>query len=290
MGAQPGPAQAVAAAVRAQAVVELPIEIHHGHVLVAGQVNGQPGRFMLDNGTPFGFFLNRNQVALAVGPELARGHAGSGQPVVVHAALDVASLHLAGHAELPGPAGGPDLAPHAADFGFLQTIIPDFLGFVGAPWLARQLFALRYAPARLLLADADRGAAALQQGSERVALIRFEGRDGVLPHARLQLGDTDLRGLFDTGNPGTLQLTADTRARLERSGALRCENGPPVRCQPLDLRHGTQRLASSPMPLTLGADNRVVLGTAVLQHHVSVWDLRAGTLDLRRDLQHPPQR
>lgn len=286
----PGPAAAsgpagrsTADAVRAQGVVDLPIEIHHGYVLVAGQVNGQPGRFMLDSGTPYRFFLNRNAVPLTVGPELARGRAGSGQAIVVHAALDVAALQLAGHAELPDTDAPPASGMQAADFGFLQQLIPDFLGFVGAPWMAQHVLALRYAPAQLLLADADTGADRLQQGSERVTLIHFAGQDGALPYALFQLGGIHLRALFDTGNPGSLQLTAEAHARLTQAGALHCNAGPPVTCVPLALHHGPHLLESDALPLTIGADNRIVLGAGLLQRHVSVWNLRAGTLDLRRD-------
>ena len=277
-----GPATgSLAEAVRSQGVVDLPIQIHQSYVLVAGQVNGQPGRFMLDSGSPDRYFLNRGVIPLAVGPEVSRGRTGSGQAIVVHDALDVASLQLAGHAELPDAGGTPAAGVRAADFSFLQPLIPDFLGFVGAPWLGAQVFALRYAPAQLLLADpgqADR----LLQGSARVTLVHFEGKDGTLPHATFQLGATDLRALFDTGSPGALQLTAETRTRLEQAGALRCDAGPPAACVPQGLRHGQQVLDSGALPLTIGPDNRIVLGAALLQRYISVWNLRAGTLDLRR--------
>lgn len=170
----------------------------------------------------------------------------------------------------------------AGDFGFLQQVIPDFLGFVGTPWLAAHAFSLRYVPARLLLADADTGTARLQQGSTRVTLIRFDGQDGPLPFTTFQLGDIELRALFDTGNPGSLQLTAEAHARLAQAGALRCDPGPPATCTPVGLRHGAQALDSGALALTIGADNRMVLGTALLARYVSVWNLRAGTLDLRR--------
>ena len=273
----------VADDLRAQGVVELPIEIRQGHVLVAGHVNGRPGRFMLDSGTPFRFFLNRGVVPLAVGPEVGRGRAGSGQAIVVHEALDLASLQLAGHAELPAAHSAPASGVRAADFSFLQPLIPDFLGFVGAPWLAGQVFSLRFAPAQMLLADAGQ-ADRLLQGSARVTLVRFEGQDGPLPYATFQLGPINLRALFDTGNPGTLQLTADTHARLVKVGALRCMAGSPVTCLPQGLRHGPQVLDTAPLPLTIGADNRIVLGIALLQRYVSVWNLRDGTVDLRRAL------
>ena len=43
-------------------------------------------------------------------------------------------------------------------------------------------------------------------------------------------------------------------------------------------------LDTAPLPLTIGADNRIVLGIALLQRYVSVWNLRDGTVDLRRAL------
>ena len=92
-------------------------------------------------------------------------------------AAGVTSLTLGGMSEIGGsralqPAR-PDPAAGlvAADFGFLQGgPVPDFLGFVGAPWLSTWAFSLRYSPARWLMADAGAGAERLLAGSDRVAL------------------------------------------------------------------------------------------------------------------------
>jgi hypothetical protein len=65
--------------VAAEGVIELPITIHEGYPLIAGEVNGKHGQFMLDTGTPFGLFLNSRFAPVTVGPEVGRGQAGSGQ-------------------------------------------------------------------------------------------------------------------------------------------------------------------------------------------------------------------
>ncbi len=276
--------------VAAEGVVELPLRIHQGYPLVSGEVNGKHGHFMLDTGSPFRFFLNSHFVPVTVGPEVGRGHAGSGQAIVVHQGRDVTSLTLSGTGSRevqpakPGTAAG----IMSADFAFLQEgAIPDFLGFIGEPWLSSFSFSLRYAPARWLLTDTGAGAQRLLHGSERVALIRFEGRDGPLPYATLQIDGVDLRARFDTGTPGTLQLTAELRARLERTGALLCHDDdklkPTTTCKLEGLRYGPAVLELDALATNIGPDNRITLGAALLGRYVSVWNLSRSTIDLRRE-------
>lgn len=295
----PTPAAAhrsVAERVAAEGVVELPLLIHQGYPFTPGEVNGRRGYFMIDNGSPFRFFLNSQYAPVTVGRELGRGRAGSGQPVVVHQGLDVRSLGL-------GPDAAREVQPDApargeaimtADFGFIDAELrPQFLGFVGDPWLRDFAFSLRYAPARWLLADAAAGTHRLLQGSERVALIRFEGREGSLPFATLQVDGMDLRGRFDTGTPGVLELTPAFKSRLERAGALRCDESPdvgapkpgagPLQCRLQGLRYGTVTLDLDALTTSIGELNRITLGTALLRRYVSVWNLQASTLDLRRE-------
>jgi len=282
--------RSVAERVAAEGVVELPLLVHQGYPFVAGEVNGRRGHFMVDNGTPFRFFFNANFAPVTMGRELGRGQAGSGQPIVVHEARGVQTLRL-------GPDAARELEPaqaatgeglRAADFSFIETgVQPDFLGFVGAPWLSPFAFLLRYAPARWLLSDAGAGAQRLLEGSERVALIRFEGRDGSLPYATLQVDGVNLRARFDTGTPGVLQLTAQFRARLERAGVLRCtESNEPARstrCELEGLRYGATALELAPLLTNTGSDNRITLGAALLSRYVTVWNLSQATIDLRRD-------
>jgi hypothetical protein len=288
--------RSVAERVAAEGVVEVPLIIHHGYPFTPGEVNGRRGYFMIDNGSPFRFFLNSQYAPVTVGPEVGRGRAGSGQLVVVHRGLGVASLGL-------GPDAAREVRPEpsasgqgimAADFGFIDVNVrPRFLGFVGDPWLRDFAFSMRYAPPRWLLADAAEGGERLLQGSERVALIQFEGREGSLPFATLQVGGMDLRGRFDTGTPGALELTTEFKQRLERAGALRCDEAPDagaerhsgavLQCRLQGLRYGTVALDVDPLTTSIGEFNRITLGTALLRRHVSVWNLRASTLDLRRE-------
>ena len=286
--------RSVAERVASETVVELPLVIHRGYPFVPGEANGRRGHFMIDNGAPFRFFLNSHFVPVTVGRELGRGKAGSGQPIVVHEAQDVNSLRLGPHAarELPpAPAGtgaGSADGIRTADFAFIEAgLRSDFLGFIGAPWLSSFAFSLRYAPARWLLADAGAGAQRLLEGSGRVALIRFEGVEGPLPFATLEVGGEKLRGRFDTGTPGVLQLTAAFRARLEGLGALRCrertEPVPTTECELKGLRYGAAELELEPLSTVSGPDNRITLGAALLSRYVTVWNLRQSTLDLRRE-------
>jgi hypothetical protein len=297
--AQFGPAltepRSLAGRIASEAVVELPLIVHKGYPFVPGEVNGRNGHFMIDNGTPFGFFLNSHFAPVSVGRELGRGSAGSGQRIVVHEAQGLISLSLGSHVARevqPNTAGpnpsGPNHGIMAADFAFIEAgVRPDFLGFVGSSWLSSFAFSLRYAPARWLLADAGAGAQRLLEGSERVALIRFEGQEGPLPFATLQVAGEKLHARFDTGTPGVLQLTAEFRARLESAGALHCqersEPAPTTQCQLKGLRYGKTDLELEPLSTKTGSDNRITLGAALLSRYVSVWNLSQSTLDLRRD-------
>ena len=289
----PGAERSMAERVAAEGVVALPLTIRQGYPLAAGTVNGRAGHFMLDTGTPFRFFLNHRFAPVAVGPEIGRGQAGSGQPIVVRPAQGVTSLTLGGMREIGGsralqPAR-PDPAAGlvAADFGFLQAgPVPDFLGFVGAPWLSTWAFSLRYSPARWLMADTGAGAERLQAGSDLVALVRLEGQDGPLPYATFHLDGVPLRVRFDTGTPGMLHLSPGRRAQLERSGALRCQTGTqqePERCQVAGLRYGAAALELDEIATSTGPVDRMTLGAALLARYVSVWNLSRSTIDLRRD-------
>lgn len=279
----------VAERVAAEGVVQLPLVVR-GYPFVPGEVNGRRGYFMIDNGTPFRFFLNSTHAPVTPGAEVGRGQAGSGQAIVVHETRDLSSLRLG--PDLAGEVGPDGVSSTAGimvgDFGFIETGLPlGFLGFVGAPWLSDFAYSLRYEPPRWWLADADDGADRLEEGSERVALIRFEGQDGSLPYATLEVDGEDLHARFDTGTPGVLDLTADRKARLERVGALRCQEGvgpeAHTMCELSGLRHGDVALELDPLLTRVGPDTRITLGTALLRRYTSVWNLRHSTLDLRRE-------
>jgi len=291
----PTAGRSAAERVAAEGMIELPITLYKGYPLIAGEVNGKQGRFMLDTGSPFGFFLNSRFAPVTVGPEVGRGHAGSGQPIVVHQGRDVTSLTLGAGASREVQPAEPGKAPAkspgimTADFGFLQEgLVPDFLGFIGAPWLSSFVFSLRYEPAQWLLTRTGADAQRLLEGSERVALVRFEGKEGPLPYATFQVDGVDLRVRFDTGTPGGLQLTAELKARLEQTGALQCPKdgkpAPNLQCVLGGLRYGPAELTLDAIATSTGPDNRMTLGTALLGRYVSVWNLSESTLDLRRDV------
>lgn len=276
--------------VAAEGLIQLPITIHEGYPLIAGEVNGKHGRFMLDTGSPFGFFINSRFAPVTVGPEVGRGQAGSGQAIVVHQGHGVTSLTLGGSGSREVQPAEPSKASGimSADFAFLQEgLVPDFLGFIGAPWLSSFVFSLRYEPAQWLLTGTGADAQRLLEGSERVALVRFEGKEGPLPYATFQVDGVDIRVRFDTGTPGGLQLTPEFKARLERTGALHCREdakpAPRLQCVLRGLRYGPAELTLDAIATNTGADNRITLGTALLGRYVSVWNLSASTLDLRRD-------
>src|SRR5476649_1929427 len=65
------------------AEIDLPFTVKEGFILIQGSVDASHGVFMLDTGTPFAFFINRDLVPLPVGEGGASGSASSGQQIVM---------------------------------------------------------------------------------------------------------------------------------------------------------------------------------------------------------------
>jgi len=70
-------------AIPSPAEIDLPFTANQGFILIQGSVDASRGVFMLDTGTPFDFFINRDLVPLPSGEAGASGSASSGQQIVM---------------------------------------------------------------------------------------------------------------------------------------------------------------------------------------------------------------
>jgi hypothetical protein len=116
----------------------VPFDLVEGRPLIAVEVDGTRGRMLLDNGTPEKMFFNRDALPLAVGAELGRGRAASGQQIVVRRA-DAPRVSIGGRSiGLPAQVS-------TGNFGFMHAAFgDDYLGFIGTPFLQKDAFVLDF--------------------------------------------------------------------------------------------------------------------------------------------------
>lgn len=179
--------------------------------LIEATVAGKNGRMLFDNGTPDALFLNRDAVSLAEGKFLARGYAASGQRIEVQEHTTPA-IRIAGQTvSLPERIRSGDFAFTAPAFG------DDFLGFIGTKMIANDAFLLDYARRHLvLLKTGTDGALPVTppQFDEIVATTRFMIWPGGQPTFAAAIGKLPIITDIDTGDSGTLYVTATTRRQL----------------------------------------------------------------------------
>lgn len=251
----------------------LPITLRDGKPMLTAEIGGRAGVVMFDLGTPYPIMANRDALDLAPGQEVARGHAASGQVIVVrlHPAAPVA---IAGR---PLPLTGP--LP-SGNFGFTRAGLgADFLGFLGLPVVADTVFALDLPGGRMLVFDR------LPAVADRLAEVGFDLPDGGLPGWPCAVGSLPLRCEIDTGDGGTLYLSADSRTRLVAAGLL---TGPDAAADIAGLGFGGGAFGPVPVrPVAAGGpeDHRdppggdlLRLGAGFLSRHGTLWDMPARRL------------
>lgn len=247
---------------------------HQGFILIEGQVDGQTGVFILDTGSPFPFFLNREFVNLGPGEVAAHGNAGSGQSVEVRLHREAHALRLAGGVTVAQP------EVRSGNLGFVAKGLGiPLLGFVGSGFLRDYRFTLdgRLGEVRLCPAAADLAQAG---ESKPLAVIRLQPAEEV-PSLLVEVGDRRMPAILDTGAADSVSLTASTRAALSASGLLTSEGQGAARTLGLHaLRHNGLRFDLVGAKDGGQSSDRMILGHGFLLRYRSVWDLRAGTVEL----------
>lgn len=269
----------------------LPFQLIDGHILIEGAVNGRHGKFMFDTGTEFPFFLNGHLLPLSPDHLVARGRTGSGEALVLHRQdAPVARIEVADQIRFENLRG----LLHA-DWGFLEeAYTPDFLGTIGHGFNRNYLFVIDYDARTIVFHALDQDEAALAKVMDPARVIatlhfRSTGVGGKMPEVDLRIGGEAITGVFDTGNPGTLDLTEAMKNALEARGNLvlvTAGAAPGIDETPMSgslggLSHGALGLHDvHDLIVRIGAINRLGLGYQFLRNYVTAWDYRRQTLTL----------
>lgn len=256
--------------------VELPFDLVTGKPMVAVEVNGRPGRMLLDNGTPEKMMFNRDALSLPPGIETGRGRAASGQVIVVQRT----------QAPRVTVGGQPiTLAPqvNTGNFGFVQEAFgPDYLGFIGTPFM--QPYALMFDYSRRVVTffrvdAAGNWPVAPPEAASLVADVHFSLFPGAQPTTAAVVGGIPMLLDFDTGDSGTLYLRPETRRALEATGQLEPDGERVVLstlvfggAQFSGVRLLVREAGSAEDFRVSGAANLLRLGSDFLAQHPSVWN------------------
>lgn len=263
-----------------EAARALPFALRDGKPMIAATIAGQVGVVMFDTGTPHVLMLNRDALALPAGQEVARGHAASGQAIVVKAHPAPAAILAGRPMDLPDPA-------LSGDFGFTRAGLgADFLGFLGTPAVAATPFTLDLARGRITLLAAGTVSPVPE---DIVADIAFVFSEGEQPLWAGRLGDLPILIDIDTGDGGTIYLNDATRAALVQAGHL-AGTGPEVVLSGLAFGGASfgpvpVRVVAAGGPQDMrrtGHPDLLRLGAAFLAAHPSLWDFPARRLVLLR--------
>lgn len=256
--------------------------------MLAARVGDTVGVLMLDNGTPDALFLNRDATALAPGPVVGRGSAASGQVIEVHT-HPMPAVWVDGVALAAGV--GPSV--RSGNFQFTAAGLgADFLGFIGTPMLAHDALVLDHAR-RLATVIRVQPGGQLAVPPPAAADVRlttpFFLWPGEQPTLVGTLGAAPLLIDFDTGDEGTVYLSAATQAQLQRRGLLRRQSGAAhapwrlaglriggVGFAPLDVR--VLQAGGPEDHRTVGHADQLRLGASFLASHPVVWNFPAKSL------------
>jgi hypothetical protein len=269
-----------------QAWREIPFDVVDHKPLLAARIGGMAGRMMFDTGTPEAVFLNRDAVSLSDGKVVGKGFAASGQAIEVR-------MHDAPEVQIAGQPFATNPMVVSGDFGFVEGMFgADYLGFIGLPAVQGGAFVLDYQRGVLTVLGSDAtGALGVPPpaASDVVAHLTFALVPGEQPTTGAFVGSLPLALDFDTGDSGTLYLSAESRARLEADGTLSATGetatlsgvtfgGATFDGLALRLVEAGGPQDKRPWP---GSDS-LRLGAMFLADHPSLWNFPAGTITFLR--------
>lgn len=193
-------------------------DLMDGKPMLPVVVNGTPGWMMFDNGTPDLAFFNREAAPLSPGVAAGKGHAASGQEILI----EVTEPPVLTVGDRPVP-----LQPKVitGNFGFTRPAFGDaFMGFLGTPFVQDHAFILDYDQKQMTIlrtaADGTLTKAAPDQ-ADILAEVHFALWPGEQPTIAALLDDLPILLDVDTGDAGTAYLRPETQQRLITSGAIR---------------------------------------------------------------------
>jgi len=207
----------------AEAGFTLPFYTFNGHILIDGAVDGRRGKFMFDTGTEFPFFLNNHYLPLAKDSRIGEGHAASGQSMVLYRQRAPVAIEIGRDVRLDAVPG----LIHT-DWQFLEAAYtPAFLGSIGHGFNRDYVFVIDYDAQTIAFHPYGQDDRVIDP-ARVVATLPFTptGVDGKMPEVDIRIGEETITARFDTGNLGTLELTAAMQARLESQGRLHISASP----------------------------------------------------------------
>lgn len=193
-------------------IVTLPIVMVREYPFIEASIAGVAGKLMLDTGYQGALILNDHRVPLTGGRIIGSGFFGSGQTFEVRLISEVQDVRIGG---LTFPRV---TEVRTQDARLLETITPDFVGWLGYEAFATHALKLDY---RALRATFYAEGGDYLAGERVVAELPFEIRR--LPNMPLMAGDlggTPFVVSWDTGQYGALYTTDAGKARLLRDGRL----------------------------------------------------------------------
>lgn len=258
-----------------------------GKPMLPVAVDGRDGVMMFDIGTPSAVFLNRGAVDLPDGQEVGRGHAASGQEIVVQ-------VHPAPGLMLAGQGMALPEMVQSGDFSFAEVAFgADFLGFVGLPAVQDHAVMLDYDRSALTVIRVDEAgvmALPMPEPTDVVATLDFLLFPDELPLAVARIGELPVQVSFDSGDSGTLYVQPGTRARMVAAGGLATgANGlwelsgvtlggalmPPTPVHLIEVGGEDDRRAS-------GMPDELRLGAAFFAAHPTLWNFPARRMMILR--------
>ncbi len=264
----------------------IPFRLKTGYILVDARVNGTPGVFLFDTGTPMTFFLNRALAPLDKGQALSFGKATSGQSFQLFLHDKVKHIEVASRLQFADLGG-----LRSADFGFVQAgIASGFLGFMGYPLFKPYEFTIDYAAREIAVRRAPGPADGDQPppgASVKIATFSIP-TVGLQPGSMtLQAGDIALPAYFDSGSPGLLKLTDSDRTSLLAAGVLvprakgkgRDRSGPKLYALKAVTYQG-KAFTIDELAVESAAADMLSIGYPFLKHYRSVWNADLGTITL----------
>lgn len=201
-----------------QAIRSIPFSLRDADKpMIEVTIAGKKGVMMFDNGTPDTLFLNRAALPLPKGQVVGSGHAASGQVIEVQ-------VHPAPRVEISGQLLTLTDPVPSGDFGFTASGLGhDFLGFIGTKMIEKDAFLLDYTRRKLVVLKAGKDGSlpvAPPRAADIAVSVPFTIWPGEQPTIAASLGALPIITDFDTGDIGTLYVTATTREQLRKQRLL----------------------------------------------------------------------
>lgn len=194
------------------ATAVLPIVMIGEYPFVEASINGINGKLMLDTGYEGALTVNDHRVPIRDGRTIGTGFFGSGQTFEVKLVPRLDNVRVA-HLRFDRVSN-----VTTQDARLLESITPDFIGWLGYTAFATHVLELDYLRLRATFHAPGR----LQTGDVRVvADLPYETRR--LPNHPLiagTVGDLNVLTSWDTGQYGSLYTTETAKAQLLADGRL----------------------------------------------------------------------